>query len=165
MSSTKLQTSLAEGNHKKLNDLVGEWKGITKTWFQPGDPVDESPMEGWIKPLFDGRVVQHLYKGSFQGEAFEGIAIYGYHIKTGNFQCTWMDTFHMGTGIMLSEGEKDASAFSVKGTYQASAEDTTKWGWRTEIKMNGSNELVITAYNISPGGEETKATETVYNRK
>ncbi|HEX2534663.1 MAG TPA: DUF1579 family protein, partial [Chitinophagaceae bacterium] len=124
-----------------------------------------SPMTGTVRPLFDGRFVQHEYKGSFQGKPFEGIAIYGFHLKSGTFQCAWMDTFHMGTGIMLSEGKKGAPGFDVQGAYAASAEDPQLWGWRTEIHQPHENELVITAYNQSPEGEETKATETVYRRK
>ncbi len=85
MSTSKLEISLASGEHKKLNSLVGEWNGQTKTWFEDGDPIDDSPMSGTIRALFDGRFVQHEYKGSFEGTPFEGIAIYGYHMKTGTF--------------------------------------------------------------------------------
>lgn len=166
MSASKLDLSLESGNHKKLNSLVGEWSGNTKTWFEPGEPADDSPMSGTIRPLFDGRFVLHEYKGIFQGQPFEGIAIYGYHLKTETFQSAWMDTFHMGTGIMFSEGKRKGNFYEVQGTYEASAEKLEeRWGWRTEIVLASENELIITAYNISPQGEETKATETLYTRK
>jgi Protein of unknown function (DUF1579) len=38
------------------------------------------------------------------------------------------------------------------------------WGWRTEIEMPGDDEVKITAYNISPEGEEARATELLYRR-
>ncbi len=75
MSSSKLELSLASGNHKKLNSIIGEWTGQTKTWFEPGDPIDDSPMSGTIRPLFDGRFLLHEYKGILQDQPFEGIAI------------------------------------------------------------------------------------------
>jgi hypothetical protein len=115
--------------------------------------------------LFDGRFVLHEYQGSFQGEPFEGVAIYGYHIKTGKFQSAWMDTFHMGTGIMLSEGKTEGKFYSVSGQYEASADNPELWGWRTEIKKETDDEIILTSYNISPDGNESKATETVYKRK
>lgn len=164
MTSSKLQASLQEGHHHTLHQLTGEWAGETKTWFEDTDPVDVSPMSGTIKPVFDGRFVMHEYKGTFQGQAFEGIAFYGYHIKTQRFQSAWMDTFHMGTGIMFSEGKTGGPFYKVDGAYQATADNPEQWGWRTEIQIIGADEIVITAYNITPAGEETKATETVYKK-
>ncbi len=83
---SKLAESLESGLHHKLNQMAGTWKGITKVWFEPGDPVDVAEQLGAIHPLFDGRFLLHEYKGSFGGKPAEGLAIIGYHLKTGQFQ-------------------------------------------------------------------------------
>lgn len=163
--SSKLEQSLEAGPHHQLLQLIGEWQGTTRTWFEPGDPVDISPMTGTIKPLFDGRFVQHEYKGTFQQKPFEGICIMGYHLLSQTFQSTWVDTFHMGTGIMLSEGKANEPFFSVLGSYSSGGEQPEQWGWRTTVTVEDENNIVFTAYNISPAGEETLATETRYSRK
>jgi hypothetical protein len=162
--SNKFEASKASGNHYQLSLLTGEWKGTTKTWFEPDQLGDESPMQGTMKPVLDGRFILYEYQGSLGGKSFDGIAIIGFSISTDSFQCAWIDSFHMGTAIMFSEGKKPDKLFSVLGSY-GGGEMPEPWGWRTEIELPEKDKMIITAYNISPSGEESKATETVYTRK
>jgi len=164
MATSKLEQSLVDGIHKQLNDLQGQWKGTTKTWFDPSVLADESSAEGNIVPLFDGRFVLHEYRSSLQGQPFEGRMELGYHMKENKFQMSWMDTFHMGTGIMLCEGEASNGNFSVMGNYSTGGDDPQTWGWRTTIEKIDDNSITIRAYNITPEGEESLATETNYQR-
>jgi hypothetical protein len=71
------------------------------------------------------------------------------------WQMAWVDSWHTGTSIMFCEGGPEAD---VVGTYGA------QWGWRTRFDLVSPNELVITAWNITPGGHQTKATEATYHR-
>ena len=163
--SQKLEQSKTAGAHFELSRMVGTWKGTTKTWFDPAKLEDESPITGTMRLILDGRFIMHEYQSSFGDKPITGMAIYGYNLDLQKFQCAWIDSFHNGTAIMFSEGKKGEAKINILGGYAYVTPETEQhWGWRTQIEMVNESEMVITAFNISPEGEETKATETVYKK-
>lgn len=164
MSIDKFQMSKSSGVHYQLGLLEGEWEGETKTWFEADQLADVSPMTGTMKPILGGRFILFEYEGTLTGKPFEGIAIIGFSISDDKFQMAWVDSFHMGTGIMFSQGKNAEKLFSVLGNY-GGAELPEPWGWRSEIELKDADTMIVTAYNISPAGEEAKATETIFHRK
>jgi len=159
----KLAESKELGPHRELARFVGEWSGTAKTWFEPDVIGDESPMTGNFRPVLDGRFLLYEYQGELQGKPFEGLAIFGFDLATEKFQSAWVDSFHMSTAIMFSEGDAGDN-FSAAGTYYT-GEASPRWGWRTQLEQIDEETIVLTAWNLTPEGEAAKATETVYKRK
>lgn len=163
MSKSKFEISLESGIHQHLQAMIGDWKGNTKTWFEPGTLADESPVTASIRPILGGRFLLYQYQGSLAGTPFEGSATIGYDLGNDKFQVSWIDSFHMGTAIMLSEGSSVEHGFSVLGSY-GGPDIPVPWGWRTVVQLQEPDQLTVTAFNISPEGKEDKATETIFIR-
>lgn len=163
-AKSKFEISLEDGPHRELASITGKWKGTVRTWFEPGKLADESPISGEIRTILGGRFLLHQYQGSMMEKPLEGMAIIGYSFEQEKYQTAWIDSFHMGTGILFSEGTAIENGHSVLGSYGGS-DIPEPWGWRTELAVIGTDELTITAYNIAPTGEEAKATEIIYHRK
>lgn len=146
-----------------LKSLVGAWEGTCRTWLEPGKLADESRVKGTIRPVLGGRFVRHEYEGTIQGQPRHGDETIAFNSVTERFQVSWVDDFHMNYGIMFSEGEATERGFIVKGKYDV-ARDTPPWGWKTVYEVIDQDHLTITAYNVTPDGQEAKAVETTYVR-
>lgn len=163
--SQKFKQSQIDGPHFQLTKLIGQWQGTTKTWFDPSKVEDESTITGTIKPILDGRFVMHEYESSFKGDPMTGIAIYGYHLDLQKYQAVWLDSFHNGVAMMFSEGKKEGQNIDVTGSYAYVTPETEQyWGWRTHIEVVSDSEIIISAFNITPEGIESRALETTYKR-
>lgn len=156
----KFENSLKDGMHLFLKSMEGNYKGITRVWFEAGGKSESDPCTGMLRSVLDGRFLLHEYKGSLQGKPVEGIAIYGCSLGDNKLQCAWVDSFHNGTAIMFSENNSTSSPYKVTGHYG----QEPRWGWSTRIEKTADQKIVISMYNIPPGGTEELAVETVYEK-
>ncbi|RJP53997.1 MAG: DUF1579 domain-containing protein [Anaerolineaceae bacterium] len=149
--------------HHLLAQLAGNWRGTSKLWLEPGKLADESPVVGTIQLLLEGRFALYLYQGSIEGEPQHGLFTFGYNTTLEQYEASWVDSFHNNTAIMFCTGNATEKGFFILGSYP----DPTggpDWGWRTEVTLEDTDHLTITAFNIMPDGLEAKATEAKLTR-
>ncbi len=159
-----LETTNPSGSpHRFLARLAGSWAGTTRTWREPEGRPAESPTQGSIQLILNGRFALYLYQSSLDGEALHGMFTFGYNTNLNRYEASWLDSFHNNTAIMFCTGESRQNGFWVLGQ-SPDPEGGPDWSWRTEVELRDADHLTITTYTLGPEGAETKSVESILTR-
>ena len=142
-----------------LASMVGEWTGRYRLYLEPGELTSESDTSATVTPVLDGRFTRIAYDWTVDEARQLGeflVAAPGGDRLTSS----WVDTWHNGDAILFCRSVDDG--VGVIGQY---GPDDDPWRWRTTFELHaGGAELAVTAWNITPAGEEAVATEARYRR-
>ncbi|TWT57661.1 hypothetical protein KOR42_10240 [Thalassoglobus neptunius] len=161
--NSSAQSKPSECAHEWFEQVCGTWAGVCRTWFEPDQLADESPFEGRFGKSIGGNFLRHQYSGEIQNSPRVGEELFVFNPVGETIDVSWADSFHMSSSIMLSRGKLTGNTLDMTGQYMVGV-DIPDWGWRTVYDLTSSDELVITAFNISPEGESAKALETKCRR-
>jgi len=150
-------------NHKILDAFAGNWDYTVKWWSSPNSQPEMSQGTSRARWILGGRFLEQISKGTSMGQPFEGIGITGYDNAKKKYVSMWID--NMGTGIMASEGEYDASTktFEEKGTFTQPKMGETPFKGVTKIISDDN--FVYELYTKDKDWKEYKALEINYTRK
>ena len=151
--------------HQLLAKRVGAWTVKVTSWTAPDAPPTVSEGTAEVKSVLDGRYIEEITVGSFQGMPFHGRGITGYDNLKKKYVGTWID--NMGTGISFSEGEYDAAkkTFNYAGTWPDAMSGEYKPMKGVET-WTGPDTYKAEAFCQTPDGKDWwKMMELNYTRK
>ncbi|HWG84997.1 MAG TPA: DUF1579 family protein [Deinococcales bacterium] len=145
-----------------LLGLEGDWRGNNRLYYPHDEPAKETESTARVTPVLGGRFLRVDYTWSYQGQPQEGSMLVGHDPKSGKAAIHWIDTWHVGRTVQVSEGTFSDGTVDALAHYPAP--EGPPWGWRTELKPLGADRFAFRMWNIPPGMEEVIAVEAEFSR-
>ncbi len=150
--------------HKWLAARAGKFDFSGRFWMEPGAPPQAAKGVAERTLALGGRVLQEKVTSNLMGMPLDGLGLVGYDNVTGQFWSTWNDS--LSTGQRVAGGKCDSALRSCvwRGTYPNP--DTGKpQAVRLELKLDGPDREVLTAFETAADGKEARTLELVYARR
>lgn len=148
---------------KILQDLVGDWRAVSRLWLSPSDPVRESGSVARMRVVANQQFNELEYSWAFDDRPQEGRLILGEDPASNAVKAVWFDSWHMRHDFMSCHGSVDPTGVvAVRGSYPAPPDPD--WGWEIIIEADAQGGFSLSMYNVPPGGEPELAVEAKYAR-
>ena len=113
--------------------------------------------------VLGGRYLMGNYEGDFMGSPFHGMSCTGYDNGKKKYSSGWIDD--MSTGMMVAEGEADASGKKVELTGECYCPQTKgMMTMRQILTFVDDNTMKMEMHGPGPDGKEMKMMEITYTR-
>lgn len=146
-----------------IQRLAGSWRGTNRLWLSPESPAFESPATAVIGPAGGGKFVRLDYTWQYEGKSQEGSILYGGNSQRQRIEAVWIDSWHMGEGMMMCQGNSEADGtVVVRGLYAAPT--GPDWGWSTSVIPVDVQTFRLRMDNIQPDGTAMRAVEVLFTR-
>lgn len=155
--------SEVRAEHKQLASFAGNWTAKSTMWEAEGAPPATSDAKATSSLVYDGRYLETVYEGDFQGQPFTGRSMMGFDNLAGKFFNTWIDS--MSTGFWLSYGtfDKTSNTYTFTGDMHDMMAPATMVKVRTTIKVEGPDAYTFDWYETRDG-KERKTMSIAYTR-
>lgn len=151
--------------HQWLASLAGEWEAEARC-YKAGTDTDPMITKGTCsdRMILGGRFLQEEFQGDMMGKSFHGIGLTGYDKFNKKFVSTWIDD--MGTGILVSEGSRDASGnvLTMEGKMDDPMTGEKAKPMRLVTRIIGPDKHIFEMHDLGLG-EKSKVMEITYVRK
>lgn len=147
---------LAELESRKLE---GESR-LHLEWLPEDQRITASRSTLTVSSELSGEMSLIRYDWEYEGEQKQGLMMVIFNPESGQVRVAWSDTWHYSNGILDCSGELTPEGkIRVEGHYPAG--EGPDWGWRIELSAEAGG-LRFAMTNISPDGEESWATDCLY---
>ncbi len=149
-------------HHEFLAGMEGEWTYSSTMWMDPSQPPMKTSGQSTKAMIMGGRYLQERSSGNMMGMTFNGRGVTGYDNVLGQFTNTWID--NMGTGVMITHGQRDGNTLSLKGE-MTEPMSRQPMAVRLVTQVVDADHHHFELYMTMAGAPELKSMEIDYVRK
>lgn len=150
--------------HDVLKKMAGKFTAETSMMMAPGAPPQTGKGEETNDMVLDGRFLNTEYTGEFMGAPFKGMGVTGYDTVKKKYVMGWIDS--MSTGIMMMEGDADASGKTITfaGETPCPMNGGKMMPIRQIMKITDDDTHELQMFGPGPDGKEMQTMTIKYTR-